>query len=199
MVKSTKPLQLNRSLVLGSKSPRRAQLLSDLGFDFRIEVTDADENAPENLNGEETAVWISEQKAKALQPLLADDELGITSDTEVWLDNRRFGKAADANKARKMLQALSGKTHQVITGLSLVTRTKITSYCSVVQVYFDVLPSWAIEHYVSTFKPFDKAGAYGIQEWIGQTYIHKVEGEYNAVVGLPTSTLFKALEPYLKA
>ena len=199
MVKTTKPLQLKRSLVLGSKSPRRAQLLSDLGFDFRIEVTDTDENAPENLNGEETAVWISEQKAKALQLLLSDDELGITSDTEVWLNNRRFGKAANADQAREMLQALSGKAHQVITGLSLVTDAKITSYCSVVQVHFAVLPSWAIEHYISTFEPYDKAGAYGIQEWIGQTFIHTIEGEYNAVVGLPTSTLFKALEPYFMA
>lgn len=189
-------MQLTHSLVLGSKSPRRAQLLSDLGFDFKVIVTDADENAPASLDGIGTARWISEQKASALQPHLSHSELGITSDTEVWLGNRRYGKAADEAQAREMLESLSGKTHQVITGLSLVTATEITTYHAVVDVVFETLPDWAITHYIQEFQPFDKAGAYGIQEWIGASFISSIQGEYNAVVGLPTSTLCKALQDY---
>lgn len=189
-------MKLSKELVLGSKSPRRAQLLRDLGFDFRIEVTDADENAPSTLSGAETAVWISEQKANALQPLLGKHELGITSDTEVWKNNRRYGKAESREEAVEMLQSLSGTVHEVITGLSLITTTEIISAISTVEVTFKELPAWAIEHYVDTFKPFDKAGAYGIQEWIGQSYISSIHGEYNAVVGLPTSTLMDMLEAF---
>lgn len=189
-------MKLSKELVLGSKSPRRAQLLGDLGFEFRVEVTDADEQAPESLSGAETAVWISEQKAKALQPLLSNGELGITSDTEVWKNNRRYGKAANATEATEMLQSLSGTTHQVITGLSLVTPTAIESAISTVEVTFKELPQWAIEHYVAEYKPFDKAGAYGIQEWIGQAFISSIQGEYNAVVGLPTSTLMDMLAKF---
>lgn len=189
-------MKLSKELVLGSKSPRRAQLLGDLGFEFRVEVTDADEQAPESLSGAETAVWISEQKAKALQPLLSNGELGITSDTEVWKNHRRYGKAANATEATEMLQSLSGTTHQVITGLSLVTPTAIESAISTVEVTFKELPQWAIEHYVAEYKPFDKAGAYGIQEWIGQAFISSIQGEYNAVVGLPTSTLMDMLAKF---
>ncbi len=191
-------MQLTHSLVLGSKSPRRAQLLQDLGFNFKVIVTDADENAPKSLDGIGTARWISEQKAAALQPHLENNELGITSDTEVWLGSRRYGKAENAEQAEEMLRSLSGKTHQVITGLSLVTPTQITTHHTVVDVDFEVLPDWAIQHYIKEFQPFDKAGAYGIQEWIGASFISSIKGEYNAVVGLPTSTLYKALEEYRK-
>jgi len=191
-------MQLTHSVVLGSKSPRRAQLLKDLGISFKVIVTDADENAPKDLDGIGTARWISQQKATALQPHLQDHELGITSDTEVWLNDRRFGKAATKEEAEEMLRTLSGTTHRVITGLSLVTLDEITTYHSVVKVTFEPLPDWAIEHYIETYSPFDKAGAYGIQEWIGACFISSIEGEYNAVVGLPTSTLFTALQPYIK-
>ncbi|MEY2962983.1 MAG: hypothetical protein RL754_244 [Bacteroidota bacterium] len=191
-------MDLTVNLVLGSKSPRRAQLLRDLGFTFSVLVTDADENAPESLTGAETAVWISEQKAKALQPLLNKGELGITSDTEVWLDQKRFGKAENAVHAREMLESLSGRVHEVITGLTLVSTEGMKSYTSSVSVEFSVIPSWAIDFYINEYQPFDKAGAYGIQEWIGQAYITKISGEYNAVVGLPTATLMEALLPYKK-
>lgn len=192
----TRKIKLTHRLVLGSKSPRRAQLLSDMGFFFTVRVTDADESASNELSPEETAVSISEQKAKALQSTLSHDELGITSDTEVWLDQHRFGKPANEKEAYQMLKMLSGRTHKVVTGLTLVTTTEIRSYTSTVCVLFDHIPEWAIEHYISNFAPFDKAGAYGIQEWIGMSFISKIEGEYNAVVGLPTSTLFHALEPF---
>lgn len=189
-------MKLTHDLVLGSKSPRRSQLLADLGFSFRVVVTDADENAPSDLDGIGTARWISEQKAKALQPHLKTNELGITSDTEVWLNERRYGKAKTYDQAFEMLESLSGKTHQVITGLSLITLDDIQTFHSTVEVEFKELPHWAIEHYINTYKPFDKAGAYGIQEWIGAAFISSIKGEYNAVVGLPTSTLFQALEKF---
>ena len=189
-------IQLNKKLVLGSKSPRRAALMREMGFDFRVLVTEADENAPDHLNGTETAVWISEQKAKALQPSLSEDELGITSDTEVWLGNRRYGKPTSLEDAKEMLRSLSGKTHEVITGLTLCTTNSLSSYHATVNVTFEALSEQEINHYVSTFNPTDKAGAYGIQEWIGHTMISSIEGEYNAVVGLPTSTLYKALKEY---
>lgn len=189
-------IALSKKLVLGSKSPRRAALLREMGFDFRVFVTEADENAPVHLNGKETAVWISEQKAKALQPALTEGELGITSDTEVWLGHRRYGKPTSLEDAKEMLRSLSGKTHEVITGLTLCTSNSLKSHHAVVKVTFEALSEHEIEHYVSTFNPTDKAGAYGIQEWIGHTMISTIEGEYNAVVGLPTSTLYKSLKEY---
>tara|TARA_B100000900_G_scaffold413669_1_gene438211 strand:- start:1640 stop:2218 length:579 start_codon:yes stop_codon:yes gene_type:complete len=189
-------IALNKKLVLGSKSPRRAALLREMGFEFRVFVTEADENAPNHLNGTETAIWISEQKAKALQPALSNDELGITSDTEVWLGNKRYGKPASLDDAKEMIRSLSGKTHKVITSLTLCTPEKLNSYHATVKVTFEALTQQEIDYYIDTFRPLDKAGAYGIQEWIGHTLISSIDGEYNAVVGLPTSTLYKALKEY---
>lgn len=189
-------MKLHKELVLGSKSPRRASLLREMGFEFSVIVTEADENAPSHLNGEETAIWISEQKARALQPLLKKNQLGITSDTEVWLGNRRYGKPVDAKEAKEMIRSLSGKTHDVITGLTLTTTDSIRSFCATVKVTFESLSDDEISYYVDQFNPTDKAGAYGIQEWIGHTMISSIHGEYNAVVGLPTSTLYKALKDF---
>ena len=190
-------MKLTKDLVLGSASPRRAQLLRELGFEFSVVVTEADERAPEHLSPEETAIYVSEQKARALQPLLSENQLGITSDTEVWLDGQRLGKPADETQARAMLEQLSGRAHQVVSGLTLVTSDALTSYSTQVVVHVKALPAWAIDHYIATARPLDKAGAYGIQEWMGMAFIDRIEGEYNSVVGLPTATLFEALSPYL--
>jgi septum formation protein len=132
----------------------------------------------------------------ALQPKLGNHELGITSDTEVWLGDKRYGKASNKESAVQMIESLSGKTHQVITGLTLSTKEEITSYCSIVQVTLAKMTMEEIHYYVDQFKPFDKAGAYGIQEWIGHTMVTSIQGEYNAVVGLPTTTLYKALKQF---
>lgn len=189
-------MKLSKSLVLGSKSPRRAELLSALGFEFTVKVTDADENAPKHLSGQETAVWIAEQKAKALQPLLGSEELGITSDTEVWLEARRYGKPGSEAEAVEMIASLQGKMHEVHTGLTLCSKSSMESFCSTVQVHLKPMSLEEIEHYVLRFAPLDKAGAYGIQEWIGHAFIERIDGEYNAVVGLPTATLYNALKKY---
>jgi septum formation protein len=150
----------------------------------------------------EVAAYVSELKAKALSTRLESGQLGITSDTEVWQKGHRFGKPTNEASAREMLEALSGTTHQVISGLTLVTMDngtpQLTTETSVVTVYFSEIPDWAIDFYIKHYKPFDKAGAYGIQEWIGAGFIERIEGNYNSVVGLDTAALFKLLLPYRK-
>ena len=195
-------MELTHDLVLGSQSPRRAAFLTSLGLDFKTLPLDIDESAPAHLSGVEVAAFVSELKAQALSIHLEPGQLGITSDTEVWQNGQRFGKPTDEARAREMLVALSGTTHEVISGLTLVTTDngtpKLTTETSVVTVSFSEIPDWAIDFYIKQFKPFDKAGAYGIQEWIGAGFIDRIEGNYNSVVGLDTAALFKLLLPYRK-
>ena len=195
-------MELTHDLVLGSQSPRRAAFLTSLGLDFKTLPLDIDESAPAHLSGVEVAAFVSELKAQALSTHLEPGQLGITSDTEVWQNGQRFGKPTDEARAREMLVALSGTTHEVISGLTLVITDngipKLTTETSIVTVSFSEIPDWAIDFYIKQFKPFDKAGAYGIQEWIGAGFIDRIEGNYNSVVGLDTATLFKLLLPYRK-
>ena len=195
-------MELTHEIVLGSQSPRRADFLTSLGLDFQTLPLDIDESAPAQLSGVEVAAYVSELKAKALSTHLKPGQLGITSDTEVWQNGQRFGKPTDEASAREMLVALSGTTHEVISGLTLVTTDngtpKLTTETSIVTVSFSEIPDWAIDFYIKQFKPFDKAGAYGIQEWIGAGFIDRIEGNYNSVVGLDTAALFKLLLPYRK-
>ena len=195
-------MELTHDLVLGSQSPRRAAFLTSLGLDFKTLPLDIDESAPAHLSGVEVAAFVSELKAQALSIHLEPGQLGITSDTEVWQNGQRFGKPTDEARAREMLVALSGTTHEVISGLTLVTTDngtpKLTTETSIVTVSFSEIPDWAIDFYIKQFKPLDKAGAYGIQEWIGAGFIDRIEGNYNSVVGLDTAALFKLLLPYRK-
>ncbi|MDX5426644.1 MAG: Maf family nucleotide pyrophosphatase [Bacteroidota bacterium] len=180
-------------LVLGSGSPRRKQLLLEIGLHFAVRTSDADESAPLHLSGTETAVWVSEAKAKALLPDLQDNEILITADTEVWKGEERFGKPADEAEAMDMLIRLSGTKHQVIGGVTLTHRGNMRSFSSVTEVFFKPLSRDVIRHYVENYRPLDKAGAYGIQEWIGLIGINRIEGSYNNVVGLPTAELMEHL------
>lgn len=195
-------MELTHDIVLGSQSPRRADFLTSLGLNFRTLPLDIDESAPAHLSRMEVAAYVSELKAKALSIHLESGQLGITSDTEVWQNNHRFGKPTDETSAREMLVALSGTSHEVISGLTLVTMNNgtplLTTETSLVTVYFSEIPDWAIDYYVQHYQPFDKAGAYGIQEWIGSGFIKRIEGNYNSVVGLDTAALFKLLLPYRK-
>lgn len=186
----------NYKLVLGSGSPRRKQLLSDLGLQFTVRVSDADESAPDSLSPTETVEWVAKSKAEALRGSLAEDELLITADTEVWQENYRFGKPANVEEARAMLNKLSGSTHQVISGFCLCDRHTLHTYHVSTTVYFEELSQDVIDFYITEFQPFDKAGAYGIQEWIGMIGIHRIEGSYYNVVGLPTSQVFAALKSW---
>ena len=195
-------MKLTHEIILGSQSPRRAAFLTSLGLDFQTLPLDVDESAPAHLSGVEVAAYLSELKAKALFTHLKSGQLGITSDTEVWQNGKRFGKPANKASAREMLIALSGTTHEVISGLTVVTADNgipfITTETSLVTVYFSEIPHWAIDYYIENYKPFDKAGAYGIQEWIGAGFIDRIEGNYNSVVGLDTAALFKLLLPFRK-
>lgn len=179
--------------ILASKSPRRQQLLKSLGVDFRIVIKEVEENFPENLTKEEIPVYLARLKAKPFFKELRPHEMLITADTIVWLNGRVMGKPSDANEAKKMLKDLSGNEHQVISGVRLTSSEKFSEFYSTSNVLFKTLTDSEIEHYISVFKPFDKAGAYGIQEWIGLIGITHIEGSFYNVMGLPVQKLYEEI------
>lgn len=184
-------------IVLASGSPRRKELLSGLGYEFEVRLLkDIDETYPEGLSGEEIAKHISRGKAEAYKETLANDELVITADTIVYLEGNVLGKPKDAAEARQMLRSLSGRKHQVITGVTLLTKEKIHTFASVSDVTFANLTDEEIAYYVDKYKPTDKAGAYGIQEWIGFIGVERIEGSYFNVMGLPVQRLYTELKQF---
>lgn len=188
-------LKLNYHIILASNSPRRRELLSGLGLDYEVRTLPGiDESYPETLQGEEIPVYISSQKASAYLGELKENELLITADTIVWLDGRVLGKPSDEEDACQMLRALSGKTHQVITGVTLATTTFQKSFASVSQVTFATLSDEEIKYYISRYHPMDKAGSYGVQEWIGFIGVERIEGSYFNVMGLPVQRLYRELK-----
>lgn len=188
-------LKLDYHIILASNSPRRRELLSGLGLDYEVRTLPGiDESYPDTLQGEEIPVYISSKKASAYLDALKDNELLITADTIVWLDGRVLGKPADEDEARQMLRDLSGKTHQVITGVTLATTTFQKSFASVSQVTFASLSEEEISYYVSHYHPMDKAGSYGVQEWIGFIGVERIEGSYFNVMGLPVQRLYRELK-----
>ena len=188
-------LKLDYHIILASNSPRRRELLSGLGLDYEVRTLPGiDESYPDTLQGEEIPVYISSKKASAYLDALKDNELLITADTIVWLDGRVLGKPADEDEARQMLRDLSGKTHQVITGVTLATTTFQKSFASVSQVTFASLTEEEISYYVTHYHPMDKAGSYGVQEWIGFIGVERIEGSYFNVMGLPVQRLYRELK-----
>lgn len=188
-------LKLDYHIILASNSPRRRELLSGLGLDYEVRTLPGiDESYPDTLQGEEIPVYISSKKASAYLDALKDNELLITADTIVWLDGRVLGKPADEGEARQMLRDLSGKTHQVITGVTLATTTFQKSFASVSQVTFASLTEEEISYYVTHYHPMDKAGSYGVQEWIGFIGVERIEGSYFNVMGLPVQRLYNELK-----
>ena len=188
-------LKLDYHIILASNSPRRRELLSGLGLDYEVRTLPGiDESYPDTLQGEEIPVYISSKKASAYLDALKDNELLITADTIVWLDGRVLGKPADEDEARQMLRSLSGKTHQVITGVTLATTTFQKSFASVSQVTFASLTEEEISYYVTHYHPMDKAGSYGVQEWIGFIGVERIEGSYFNVMGLPVQRLYRELK-----
>ena len=191
-----KPLKnLDRySVVLASNSPRRKQLLEQLGLNFTTRVIkDIDESYPEDMCADEIAAYISAKKAKAYRETMSDSELIITADTVVVCGDKVLGKPADADDACAMLKILSGRTHKVITGVTITTKDTINTFDSVTEVDFDALTDDEIGYYVNTYKPMDKAGAYGIQEWIGCAGVKGMRGSFYNVMGLPVQKLYKEL------
>jgi septum formation protein len=183
-------------LILGSKSPRRKELLALLGYDFEIRTKETDESYPESLSIEEIAPFIAHKKASDLLPTLTTDEVIICADTIVVLGNQILGKPETAQHAIEMLSSLSGKEHRVITGVVIASISKKVVFSVQTLVQFKELSIVNIEQYVATNQPFDKAGSYGIQEFIGAIGIERIQGSYNNVVGLPTAEVFEALKSF---
>ena len=187
---------LGFQLVLGSKSPRRQELLAGMGFDFEVRTKDTDEDFPATIPLKDVPVFLAEIKANALTDDLKKGEVLITSDTIVLLENEILGKPTSPENAKEMLQKLAGKSHEVITGVHLKSLEKSVSFSVSTKVFFKPLTDEMISFYIENYKPFDKAGAYGIQEWIGFVGIERIEGSYFNVVGLPVAELWDALNKF---
>ena len=186
-------------IILASNSPHRRELLAGLGYPYEVRVLDGiDESYPETLRGSEVAAYISRVKANAYRATMADDELVITADTIVCLDEKVLGKPADEAEAVAMIRSLSGHNHQVYTGVTIVTAEESSTFVSRTDVTFAALTEEEIQHYVTHYRPMDKAGAYGIQEWIGYIGVERIEGSYFNVMGLPVQRLYTELKKYLK-
>lgn len=182
-------------IILASNSPRRKELLSGLGIRYEVKtLPDIDESFPEGLSEVETAAYIARAKADAYRGAMQADELIITADTIVWLDGEVMGKPCDEEDARRMLRALSGKTHQVITGVCLTTIESQKAFAAVTDVTFASLSEEEITYYVERYRPMDKAGSYGIQEWIGFVGVESISGSYFNVMGLPIQRLYTELK-----
>ena len=185
----------HKRIILASGSPRRQQFLRELDIDFTIQLKEVEEIYPNHLQASEITEFLAELKANAFD-LLEENEILITSDTIVWHENKALGKPKDAQDAFEMLQSLSGKTHEVITSVCFKTKNSLETITETTKVTFNSLSDEAIRYYISTYKPFDKAGSYGIQEWIGLVGIAKIEGSYTNVVGLPVEKVYQKLIHY---
>jgi septum formation protein len=179
-------------IILASKSPRRQELLTLMGIDFKVVLKEVDESYPEGLTPSEIALYISEKKAKAFDEVV-ENEIVITADTIVVIDEKILGKPENDEHAVEILSNLSGSMHEVITAVSLLHNGHIHSFFEVSQVFFKPITEEQIRHYIKIGNPMDKAGAYGIQEWIGLIGIERIEGSYTNVVGLPTHRLYQEL------
>ncbi|NQX97323.1 MAG: septum formation protein Maf [Flavobacteriales bacterium] len=181
------------NIILASKSPRRQNLLKELGFDFEIKTKEIEEIYPPELKKEKVAVFLSELKASAFVEEIKENDLVITSDTIVCLQDEIIGKPTGREDAIKMLEKLSGNKHEVITAVTLLSKEKTHTFYEVTEVYFKPLTLDEIEYYIDKYKPFDKAGSYGIQEWIGYIGIEKINGSYFNVMGLPVKRVYDEL------
>ncbi|WP_163326162.1 Maf-like protein [Draconibacterium mangrovi] len=184
------------NFILASKSPRRQELLKSLGIDFQVKTKGVDENYPPELSPDQIPGYLAEKKAKAFATELNNKDLLITADTIVVLNGQVLEKPEDYDHAYKMLSALSGKKHEVITGVCLSSTKKSVVFSSLTQVQFKQLTITEIDYYITNYKPFDKAGAYGIQEWIGSIGISHIEGSFYNVMGLPLQKLYEEIQKF---
>lgn len=192
-------MELPYKIILASNSPRRRELLAGLGLDFTVKVISGiDESWPHSLKGEDIPLYISREKAAPYKPLIGPDELVITADTIVYVDGEVLGKPRDKADARRMLRLISGRWHEVITGVTLMTAARERSFAVTTKVRFCNLTDDEINRYVESGLPMDKAGAYGIQEWIGYVGVEAIEGSYFNVVGLPVQRLYRELINFCK-
>jgi len=183
-------------IILASGSPRRQQFFRDLDIDFEIRLKDIEEIYPPDLQGVEITNYLAQLKANAFEKELQTNEILVTSDTIVWLNNKALGKPQNYDDAFNILKSLSGDTHEVITSVCFKTISKTETIFDVTKVTFNTLSDEDIHYYLDNYKPFDKAGAYGIQEWIGLIGIARIDGSYTNVVGLPTEKVYQYLSNY---
>src|SRR5210317_524223 len=186
------------NIILASASPRRQLFLNSLDIDFKIELKPIEERYPDTLIKEEISDYLSQLKAKPFINNINENDILITSDTIVWHNNKALGKPKDNKDAFDILMSLSGKTHEVITSVSLTSSTKQIVFNDITKVSFKTLSEEEIRYYINTYKPFDKAGAYGIQEWIGQIGVTKIEGSYFNVMGFPIHLVYSKLLDFIK-
>ena len=182
------------SIILASGSPRRQQFLKDLRIPYSVKLFDVEEIYDENLKREEITNYLAELKSQPFDAILKKNELVITSDTIVWFDNKALGKPKNYNDAFQMLKNLSGNSHEVITSVCFKTTEGTKLISDTTKVYFKEITDEEINFYLENFKPFDKAGSYGIQEWIGYIGVEKIEGSYFNVMGLPVNKLYDFLK-----
>jgi septum formation protein len=185
-------------IILASRSPRRQQLLLELGLKFDVVVKEYTEAYPEGLDGEKIARYIAHAKAESFINEISDNEIVITADTIVWCKDQVLGKPVNRADAIRILKEISGNTHEVITGVSLLSRKKELTFSESTKVTFEVLSQDEIDYYIDEYKPYDKAGAYGIQEWIGIIACSHIDGSYFNVVGLPVQRLYKELQKFIR-
>jgi septum formation protein len=184
---------IHRPLILASSSPRRQYLMKEAGFDFTVEKPEVEEDFPSEMPVDQVAKYLASKKAEFFRPQI-HNEIIVTADTVVILGNKIMNKPADRAEAIKMLTDLSGKTHLVMTGVCILSKEKEESFDDTTEVTFQSLTKTEIEHYVDNYKPFDKAGAYGAQDWIGMVAIQKITGSYFNVMGLPIHKVYQHLK-----
>ena len=182
-----------KKIILASKSPRRSHLLQEAGLNFVVKTKEVEETYPEDLEADKVAEYLAIKKAHASKDFIEKDTILLAADSIVTLDDKIYGKPKDEEDAFRILSTLSGKKHKVITGVCLLSNTKQKSFSSISLVQFEPLSDEEIRFYIEKFKPYDKAGAYAIQEWIGLTKIAKIEGLYSNIMGLPVADVYKAL------
>lgn len=183
------------NIILGSQSPRRQELLHGLDVNFTVNViAGLEENYPATLQGEEIPMFLAQQKAEAYLNSLTPKDMLITADTIVWLDGIVYGKPKDEADAKKMLRALSGKTHDVITGVCVTTTERQETFAAISKVTFASFSDDEINYYIEKYRPMDKAGSYGVQEWIGYIGVEHIDGSFYNVMGLPVQRLYTLLK-----
>jgi len=187
---------INKRIKLASKSPRRQQLLEGLGLTFEVWTKDVDEDYPAHLEREAIPLFLAAKKAEAFRSELSIDDILITADTIVWIDGQVLNKPMDRSEAIRMIGMLNGNTHEVYTGVSIVSIGKTELLWDQTRVHFARLTDSEIEHYVDNYSPFDKAGSYGAQDWIGLVGIDRLEGSYFNVMGLPVHKVYQALKTF---
>jgi len=185
------------SIILATRSPRRQQLMKELGVKFRIELKEWTEDYPDDLKGKEIALYVARDKASKFKPEIEENEIVITADTIVWCNDKVLGKPSGYKDAVRILNQISGRSHEVITAVCLMSTIKMRTFYSSTKVCFEKLSKKEIDYYIKNFQPYDKAGSYGIQEWIGLAACSRIEGSYFNVMGLPVDLVYKELKLFV--